>query len=329
MVLSVAVCDPRRVPVHLLLDVFTDRPFTGNPLAVVIDPGGLSDEAMQVIAGELNLSETVFLWPPEAPGRGWRTRIFTPGTELPFAGHPTIGAAFALVAQGHVRGERDDGEGEGDGARDRDRDRDRDGDTVHLVLDEVAGPVPVEVHLVDGAPVHCRFTAPRIPAAEEGRFDDLAEATGLRPSDLHPAVPPATWSAGVPFTVIPVVDLDALGRARPSSALTVQAYVVTPVDGSPDAATRWQARMFAPALGIPEDPATGAAAAAMAGFLADLDPARAEVRSWILDQGVEMGRPSRIEVTVRRDAPGGAVAAVEIGGTAVIVGSGRIDAPLP
>lgn len=302
------MCEPRRVPVHLLLDVFTDQPFSGNPLAVVIDPGELSDAAMQTIAGELNLSETVFLWAPEAAGGAWRTRIFTPGTELPFAGHPTIGAAFALAAQGLV---------------------DVDGQVAHVVLDERAGPVPVEVRLDGGAPVHCRFTAPRTPSAEGGAPGDLAARLGLRPADLHPDAPPATWSAGVAFTVVPVADLEALARARPSGDLDVQAYVVAPVDGPPATAARWRARMFAPSFGIPEDPATGAAAAATAGFLADLDPDRAELRTWVIEQGVEMGRPSRIEVTVRRDGSGGDVAVVEIGGTAVVVGSGRIDAPLP
>jgi trans-2,3-dihydro-3-hydroxyanthranilate isomerase len=294
---------------HLLLDVFTDRPFAGNPLAVFIDPGDPSDALMQAVARELNLSESVFLWSPTSPGSAWRTRIFTPGSELPFAGHPTIGAAFALAATGRVPIEDD---------------------AASVVLDEPAGPVPVEIECAEGRPVRCRLTAPRLP--EESEAPDrvaLVAAASLVSDDIHPDLACATWSAGVPFPVLPVRDLDALARARPSGSTDLpELYVVAPL-GEPTRAREWRVRMFAPGMGIPEDPATGAAAAAFAGYLAALDPELQASRTWTLHQGVEMGRPSRIEVTAHRDRAGGSVTRVEVGGAAVIVGSGRIDAALP
>lgn len=300
------------MPDHLLLDVFTDRPFTGNPLAVAIDPGALDTTTMQAIAGELNLSETVFVWSPTEPGGGWPTRIFTPGSELPFAGHPTVGAAFALVATGRVPIE---------------------GAQARLVLDEGAGPVSVVVECADGRPVSARLTTPRRPEpVPVGEPAALAAALGLRPDQLHPSLPVAGWSAGVPFSIVPVRDVEALGAIRVDAAAwasglteasAAEVYAVTPL-GDPATATEWRARMFAPALGIPEDPATGAAAAAFAGFLAELDPAPG-ARGWVVHQGVEMGRPSRIEVTVHRPDGGGAPTAVEVGGAAVVVGRGQID----
>lgn len=297
------------VPDHLLLDVFTDTPFTGNPLAVFVDQGDLPTGSMQAIARELNLSESVFLRPPPQPGGPWPTRIFTPGSELPFAGHPTIGAAFALAASGRLPIVDD---------------------AAEVVLDEPAGPVPVSIECRGGRPVRCRLTAPQRPSPA-GMPDPatLAAAASLGPDDVHPDLACATWSAGVPFPVLPVRDLDALARARPAgSADHPELYLATPL-GEPARATEWRVRMFAPGLGIPEDPATGAAAAAFAGYLAALDAERAAVRTWILHQGVEMGRPSRLEVTVHRDRAGGEVARVEVGGAAVVVGSGRIDATLP
>lgn len=294
------------MPDHLLLDVFTDIPFTGNPLAVFVDPGEVSTRQMQLIARELNLSESVFVWSPSEPTAPWPTRIFTPGSELPFAGHPTIGAAFALAATGRLPIVND---------------------AARVVLDEPAGPVPVSIECRDGRPVRCRLTAPRSPSREIPPDPEaLVAAATLGPADVHPGLACATWSAGVPFPVLPVRDLDALARARPAGSTDLpELYLATPL-GDPAQADEWRVRMFAPGLGIPEDPATGAAAAAFAGYLADLDPDAAAERTWILHQGVEMGRPSRLEVTVHRDRADGSVARVDVAGAAVLVGSGRIDA---
>lgn len=287
---------------HLLLDVFTDRPFTGNPLAVVLDGGELSDAGMHTIANELNLSETVFLGDPDDLG-AWPTRIFTPQVELPFAGHPTIGAAIALVESGRVP--TSDGLG-------------------RCVLAEAVGPVPVEVTRSEDGAATALLTTPRssekLGELERGR---AAHLLGIDGSALHPDLTPSEWSAGVVFSIVAVRDLDVLGSVRPSAAAD-HVYAVCP-DGAPDAPT-WHARMFAPAMGIVEDPATGAAAAALSGLLASLDPTGEPTRRWTIRQGVEMGRPSRIEVVVHRDGAR-RVTATQIGGSALIVGSGSLMSP--
>ena len=270
-----------------LLDVFTDTPFTGNPLAVLVDPGApgeLDDGQLQRIARELNLSETVFVWRPAGDGP-WPTRIFTPAAELPFAGHPTIGTAVLLAAIGEATGA--------------------------VVLAEGVGDVHVE--LGEGA---ATLTAARPPEETpvDGR-DVLAAAIGLTTDDLHPDLAPRGMSAGVAFTVIPVSDAATLARCRPDTRRSDLLYPVTPLDAD---RRRWRVRLFAPSLGIAEDPATGAAAAAFAGYLMDIDGDGA----WDLEQGVEMGRPSRLHVEGRRDGP-----VVRVGGSAVVVGEGRLRVP--
>lgn len=287
----------------LLLDVFTDRPYAGNPLAVVLDADGLDERSMRLIANELNLSETVFLGSARPDGT-WPTRIFTPRVELPFAGHPSVGAAIALATEGHIA--LDDGNG-------------------RCVLAEPVGPVPVHVR-IDGGTATARFAVPQRPARVDGiDRPEGARLTGLEESDLHPDVDPGVWSAGVDFAVVVVRDIGALARSTPAGDAT-HLYVIAPVDDSPLSASTWRARMFAPAMGISEDPATGAAAAATAGLLAGLDASHAGSRTWVIHQGVEMGRPSRIEVTVQRDALG-EMSTVFVGGSAVLVGRGSLQDP--
>jgi trans-2,3-dihydro-3-hydroxyanthranilate isomerase len=293
-----------------LLDVFTDTPFEGNPLAVFVDPPPLSSEQMQRIAAELNLSETVFTWPPADADGGWRTRIFTPGSELPFAGHPTIGTACLLSLLGHVA-------------------------TGRVVLDEGVGPVDVRIvpDREEDEP-DAWLTVPRAaerlpcPAAEA-----VAGALGLSSVDLHGELPVEAWSAGVPFLVVPVRDLDALGRSAVdasawprdvASAEASQLFVVTPVGDVGRDGGRWRARMFAPGLGITEDPATGAAVAAFSGYLLARHDGEAEGR-WRIEQGVEMGRPSVLLLDI--GAGGGAPPVVRIGGRSALIGEGRFLAP--
>lgn len=285
----------------LLYDVFTDTPFTGNPLAVAIDPQPLSDDQHQRIAAELNLSETVFVR-RRPDGAGWDTRIFTPTSELPFAGHPTVGATIALVDAGLA------------------------GDEV--VLHEGVGPVTVT--LVDGV---ATLTTPAPPSpVDPADPDDVAAVLGLSVAELHPDLGPRGWSAGVPFTILGVRDVDTLGRVgvdlvrwRETLALTSapDLYVLAPTEGVDG--QRWRARMFAPGMGIPEDPATGAAAAATCGFLAGrVGPARVR-DGWTIEQGVEMRRPSRIHLGAV--VVGGELRAATVGGRAVRVGSGELVAP--
>ncbi len=285
----------------LLYDVFTDVPFAGNPLAVAVDAPSLTDDQHQRIAAEVNLSETIFLR-RRAADDGWDARIFTPARELPFAGHPTIGAAIALADRGLVDGE--------------------------VVLHERAGAVPVAV--ADGG---ATLTAPGIPTpvADEDP-GDIAACLGLEIADLHGGFGPRGWSAGVPFTIVVVRDVDTLARARVDLAtwehtLALGAapdlYVLTPLDG--DDGERWQARMFGPGVGIVEDPATGSAAAALGGFLAGrVRPGRLR-DGWTILQGVEMGRPSTIRLGAVVD--GNELRGVTIGGAAVRVGRSTLTVP--
>ncbi len=289
------------------LDVFTDRLFGGNPLAVVTDARGISDAQMQAIARELNLSETVFVLPPEAGGTR-RVRIFTPGAELPFAGHPTVGTALLLIALGEVPAE----EGE-----------------TEVVLEEGVGAVPVRVWVRGGKPKFAQLTAAQPPVVGPAPpREELAAVLGLDPADLSNGWEPAVASAGVGFTVIPLRDVAALGRARLDLAAWERVLARTDAPGvypvvpaAPGGTVR--VRMFAPAMGIPEDPATGAAAAALAGYLAR-DAQQGTLR-WTVEQGMEMGRPSTIYLEA--DVHNGIVTRARVGGSAVLVSEGTLEIP--
>ena len=294
---------------YLLLDVFTDTQFAGNPLAVVIDPpSSLGPDRMASIAREFNLSETIFLSPAGADR--WDARIFTPVHELAFAGHPTVGGAFALALAGRVSVTAD---------------------RSALVLVEGAGDVPVELRFDDGAVADATFVAPRPPALDRWVPADVTAAVlaalGLDGDDVHPDLGVGVWNAGVPILVVPVASIDVLGRARPDTARMADVvasgyppefYLLAPAPAGGDQA--WRSRMFAPAIGIPEDPATGAAACAAAGLLASIAPDGEA--AWRLEQGVEMGRPSVLALgaTVRS----GLAEQARLGGAAVLVGSGEL-----
>ena len=281
---------------YLIYDVFTDRRFGGNPLAVFPDATGLADCDLQKIAAEFNLSETTFVYPPEAPGCDRKVRIFTPKSELAFAGHPTIGTAIALNQLG-LAGEA-------------------------MVLELGVGPIAVTV-----SGNHARFVT-RVPL-DTGPAPDIAalapcaglEAGAIR-TDRHA---PVSAGLGTEFVLAELTDTDALARAFPDTdafrkaapgdaalRLSLMLYVR---DG-----TRIEARMFAPLSGIPEDPATGSAAAALAAYLGGLDGAS---QRFEISQGVAMGRPSRIdaEVTVENGTP----VEVAIAGQAVRVMEGRLS----
>lgn len=295
-----------------LLDVFTDQIFGGNPLAVFPEAEGLDEERMQRVARELNLSETVFVLPPQTPGCTHRVRIFTPARELPFAGHPTVGTAILLVSLGAVPVE---------------------GDSARLVLEEGVGPVPVSVRLRNGTPVFAQLSAamlpevrPAPPAAEIAAGLSLAEAD-LGSGEQGPEV----VSCGVPFLIVPLRDREALARARVDMGLW-ERFLAEPWTGSvylvaPGEAADLRTRMFGPAMGIVEDPATGAAASALAGYLALRAPQAEGTLRWTVEQGIEMGRPSRLELEA--DKRGGAVTAVRVGGAAVRVGEGELRVPAP
>ncbi|MBF9035524.1 PhzF family phenazine biosynthesis isomerase [Rhodobacterales bacterium HKCCE2091] len=286
-------------------DVFTDRPYTGNPLAVVEDAAALGTGGMQAMAKEFNLSETIFVLPPDDPAHTAKVRIFTPSFEMPFAGHPTIGCAvhLALAAAG-----------------------DGDFDTV-IVLEEQAGIVPVTVART-GDTIAAEFTAPVSPDPRPLGLGpgEIASALGLQAGDIGPHTAHVIHG-GHPFLHVPVVSTDALSRAWPrgaefdrlcDTAGTGSVYVY-----APGRDCDWDARMFAPASGIAEDPATGSATSLLAGQLLANGTLPTDGRTDLaLCQGRDMGRESRLSLSV--DTAGGAITAIRVGGSAVRVSEGRI-----
>jgi trans-2,3-dihydro-3-hydroxyanthranilate isomerase len=296
-----------------LADVFTDEVFGGNQLAVFPRAEGLTDSVMQAIARELNLSETVFVFPADDPAHTRRVRIFTPGAELPFAGHPTVGTAFVLAWSGEVA--------LGDSG-------------ASIVLEEGVGPVPVSIRAQAGKPRYCELTTARLP--ERGPapppLEDLAAALSLRPEDIGAGeLAPGAASCGVPYCFVPLRDEAALGRARVDLSAwerSLSGWWATGLYPFVRAGGRngvdFRARMFAPGIGIAEDPATGSAAAAFPGYLG-LPDSRSGTLRWVIEQGVEMGRPSRIHVEC--DLADGRIEAVRVGGSAVLVAEGRLAVP--
>jgi trans-2,3-dihydro-3-hydroxyanthranilate isomerase len=295
---------PRR---FVTLDVFTDRRFAGNPLAVVLDVEGLDAAAMQAIAREFNYPETVFVLPPSDPAHRARLRIFTPARELPFAGHPTVGTAVLL---GRIDG--------GTAARE-------------IVVEEGIGPVRCLVEPIDKERGRARFTLPQLPTEAGTAPDDatIAAALGLSPGDLgHAGLRPAVWSAGMAVTFVPVARLAVVRDCRPESGRLVAAlgegpvYVFSAETAEPGHA--FHARMFAPGLGVPEDPATGAAAAAFAGLIGARGALADGEHAIAIEQGYEMGRPSLIRLALVMR--GGKLASASVGGDAVVVMEGMLAA---
>ncbi|WP_137130158.1 PhzF family phenazine biosynthesis protein [Rhizobium sp. FY34] len=299
---------------YAIYDVFTDTRLAGNPLAVVFDTDGLTDAVMQALARELNLSETVFVHSAENPAHVARLRIFTPTRELPFAGHPTVGAAIALCERNH-------------GAERPDFD-------IVCVLEENVGPVRCAVKLSEGEASFAEFDLPRNPNRIEMNLDrqGLADALGLKLGDLgFENHVPAIWSAGVPFLLLPVHNLAAVQsvefdqtlweRAAPLvEGRLASAYVYC--RGGVHHAARFHTRMFSPDMGIAEDPATGAAAAALAGAIHHFDALPDGHHPCLIEQGVEMGRPSFIHLHI--DVKEQAIARARIGGQAVKLAEGEL-----
>ena len=296
-----------------IYDVFTDKPLAGNPLAVVFDGGGLSDAEMQAITREFNLSETVFVLPPENPAHTARIRIFTPGRELPFAGHPTVGTAIALA------------------------ERSQDGRGVDLVsvLEENVGPVRCVIKTTADAASFAEFDLPRMSVQMPMEFDvqKVADALCISPADIgfenHRL---SLWSAGVPFAMVPVRDMAAAAAIAFNPMLWQKALAGTGETSLPayiycrggnDHTAHFHARMFAADMGITEDPATGSAVAAMSGAIHHFDTLADGHTALMIEQGVEMGRPSHIHLHLEAEA--GEIIRVRIGGEAVKVASGQLD----
>jgi trans-2,3-dihydro-3-hydroxyanthranilate isomerase len=291
------------------LDVFTDTRFAGNPLAVVLEPGGLDTPAMQTIAREFNLSETVFVFPPDDSASRAKLRIFTPANELPFAGHPTVGTA-ALLGRLDGGGER------------------------AFVLEEKIGPVPCRVASTGPDSGRASFEIPRLPAKDADGPDAAAmsSALGIRTADfVTDGLPVELWSAGNPFMIVPLRSLDAMSRCRVDVARFEAAFggegraaAFLFCREAREAGNAFHARMFAPGFGVLEDPATGSAVAAFAGYLTAYGGYTDGTHIVRIEQGYEMGRPSLLELTL--NISGGKLAKASIAGNAVVVMEGTIEA---
>ncbi len=291
------------------VDVFTDRRFGGNPLAVVLNGEQLTAAQMQSIAAEFNLAETTFVLPPKKAAHTAQVRIFTPKAELPFAGHPNVGTAFALARRGWVFGKAI-------------------GDL--MVFEEAAGLVPLEL-IKDGASVvGARLTAPQpLSRGPDIPAEAVAAACSLAADDIETRHHmPCTASCGTTFVFAELATRRALEAARPRSeafagsfpagANGIHLYVRDAADG-----VDIRARMFAPLLGVPEDPATGSANAALAGLLASLCPEPDLALQLRIAQGIEMGRPSLLEASAEKRA--GKIAEIRLGGRCVAVMNGTIE----
>jgi trans-2,3-dihydro-3-hydroxyanthranilate isomerase len=282
-----------------VVDVFADRPFTGNPLAVVHGADGLDTEQLQAIAREFNLSETVFPLPARVDGASYRARIFTPVEELPFAGHPSVGVAWVLARDGVI--------GAGD-----------------AVQECGAGLLPVSV---DSRGARISGGPPRVGPTLDA--EPLALAAGLVAADVDPVSAPGVAGAGLDHVFLPVRP-DAVARAVIPELGALRAAAggrgMLNVISLDLAAGRVHSRMFGPGSGVPEDPATGSAAVALGVYLVDrgLLPSDGEA-AFTIYQGAEMHRPSRLEVEVR--ARSGAAVTTSVGGRVVPVSSGHIALP--
>lgn len=292
------------------MDVFTDRPFGGNPLAVVLDAQGLPTTQMQAIATEFNYSETTFVLPPANAANDAHVRIFTPTTELPFAGHPNVGTAFVMAKLAEKL-------------------------PVRLRFEEIAGLVPVEILVKDGSVTGAELTAPqRLSRMTEISPEQTAACLSLSTSDVRTdRHPPQIVAVGTAFLVAELRSREALRTAKPDTAAFARTF---PVDGAfavyfytrdvpaSEQPADIQARMFFPgASGLIEDPATGSATVAAAALLADLDSTTDGELSLRVGQGLDMGRPSLLLTRVRKE--GGKPVSAHVGGNCVAMMEGTFE----
>jgi trans-2,3-dihydro-3-hydroxyanthranilate isomerase len=294
---------------YYICDVFTETRFGGNPLAVLPKAEGLSDHQMQQITREFNFSESAFVFPAKA-GYTRHVRIFTPGGEIPFAGHPNVGTAFVLASAGDF-GEINS--------------------SLTVTFEEEAGLVPVTIGCEKGAVVRCEVAAPQsLSLGKTVSAELVASAASLSPEDILTEMhQPQVCSVGLPFVITELTDRGALERARINMSgfdaladvkLKPSLHLYVRVSNGFDI----RARMFAPLSGVPEDPATGSASCALAGLLAHYKEKPSGSFAWRIAQGVEMGRPSTL--IARAEKADGTVKATWVGGSCVMVSEGFIEA---
>jgi len=297
----------------LQFDVFTREPFGGNQLAVFFEGDSLSDEKMQAIAREMNYSETTFILPPSDPKALCRVRIFTPAAELPFAGHPVIGTTFALAQEGMIR------TGESP-----------------VTLQLGIGLVPVEL-LYEGQRATFVWMYQPVPTFEPWQGDAvrLASALGLTADDFDDALPIERAMVGVNHVLVPIRSLDAIGRAHTTPDLLEALNLPNEHPGCflftldrTESGADIHGRMFAPAMGIGEDPATGSAAGPLGVYLlrhGRLPPDETGQTRARLEQGIEMGRPSTLDIAMSGSAEH--IEEVRVGGASVLIAEGELLLP--
>ncbi len=296
---------------YITADIFTDTRFGGNPLAVLPNAPDLSDEVMLGITREFNYSETVFVQPPERPFNTRKLRIFTPGGEIPFAGHPTVGAAHVLAAIGEIP---------------------LAGEETRITFEEKVGLIPVRIVARDGVPVFCQLSAARLPEVGPPLPPNaaLAAMLGIEESDiLTDAMHPQNVTCGLPFAFVPLRDRHAVARCKLNlerwektlKGTWTDMVFVFALDGQYPSSDV-HGRMFGPGAGVPEDPATGSACAALGGYLAMRAYERNGTLRWVVEQGFEMGRPSILDVEA--DVADGKITAIRVGGSSVLVMEGML-----
>ncbi len=292
---------------YYICDVFTDKRFGGNQLAMLPDARGLSDRQMQQIAREFNFSESTFVFPADE-GHTRRVQIFTPSREVPFAGHPNIGTAFVLATAGEF-GEISE--------------------FTEVVFEEKAGLVRISIRKPDQGAINCELKAPQVfSLGKELPAEMLAEALGLSASEIVTDIhSPIVASVGLPFVMVELRDLSVLQKAsiNPIGFERIAEQGVMPdihLYVRSDDEFDIRARMFAPLDGVPEDPATGSANCALAGLLAHYHESTSGHFEWRIAQGIEMGRPSLLQARAEKKAD--EVISTWIGGSCVMVSEGYI-----
>lgn len=298
---------------YRLVDVFTGRQFGGNPLAVFPDAREIPERYFQSIAKELNLSETTFVLPAKDAANDFCVRIFTPALELPMAGHPTLGTAHVLAREGRIPA--------------------TDGQT-RIVFEEGVGPIPVTLRFREGAPEF--ITMNQLPPEFGPVIEDRAACAAmlsLEEADLLPGAPCQSVSCGVPFFYVPLHSLEAMGRIKVNAQAMAAVLGDSPTVGTyvftletEDSAAQVHGRMFAPEAGVVEDPATGGAAGPLGCYMVMNEMAGSAERTEILsEQGIEMGRPSLLHITITQTND--EISDVKVGGKSMDMGGGWFDLP--
>ncbi len=294
----------------ITVDVFTERRFGGNPLAVVLNARGLASEQMLAIAGEFNLAETTFVLPPQNPSHTAQVRIFTPRAEMPFAGHPNVGTAFVLAREG-----RSYGRAVGD----------------LLVFEETAGLVRLDLIKEGQAILGARLAPPqRLTRGDDIAPEIVASACSLAPADIETANhAPCIASCGLPLVFAELKTRAALAAARPRGEVFSEHFKMDRATGillyvkDKSGGFDLQVRMFAPLYGVPEDPATGSANVALVGLLASLRSEQDLTLNLRIAQGVDMGRPSLLVAMAEKK--NGRITALSIGGRCVSMMRGTLE----